>query len=287
MQPDQIATFLDLCETRSFHRTADRLGVTQSTVSGRLRALEEALGVQLFTRSRAGTDLTTEGLRFEPHARALRAEWAAAMRAAGGAGDRALVVRLGIQHDLVGAGLADWMAGFRSSLPDAGFYVELDYSNQMCADLIAGALDFAVMFSPRAHPDLHFETLGELRYRMISTEARVLSEVRAQDYVFGNYAPAFAAAHRAALPGLSDAALTCGQSSAVAGLVQRLGGTAYVTLETAEALVAEGRVGLVRDAPVLTQPVNAAMTLRTRRARLQMRLLAVVRSQMTRARATG
>jgi len=287
MHPEQIATFLDLCETRSFHRSADRLGVTQSTISARLKSLEQGLGVSLFTRTRAGTDLTTEGLRFEPHARALRAEWAAAKRAAGGAGDQALVVRLGIQHDLVGARLADWMAGFRSHLPDAGFYVELDYSNQMCADLIGGALDFAVMFSPRAHPDLHFETLGELRYRMISTESARLAGVRAQGYVFGNYAPAFAAAHRSALPHLSDAALTCGQSAAVAGLVLRLGGAAYVTQETAQALVQDGRVQIVADAPVLTQPVHAAMTLRTRRARLQMRLLAVVREQMARSAARG
>ena len=72
MQIDLLDTFLDLLETRSFHRTAERLGVSQSTVSGRVRALEEALGVRVFDRSRAGVQLTTEGLRFEPHARALR-----------------------------------------------------------------------------------------------------------------------------------------------------------------------------------------------------------------------
>ena len=282
MHPEQITTFLDLCETRSFHRSADRLGVTQSTISARLKSLEQGLGVALFTRTRAGTDLTTEGLRFEPHARALRAEWAAAKRAAGGAGDKALAVRLGIQHDLVGARLADWMAGFRRSLPDAGFYVELDYSNQMCADLMTGALDFAVMFSPRAHPDLHFETLGEMRYVMVSTETAALAQVRPDSYVFGNYAPAFAAAHRATLPRLTDAPLTCGQNAAVAGLILRLGGSAYVAADTARSLVTEGRVQRVADAPLLTQPVHAAMTLRTRRSRLQMRLLAVVRDQMAR-----
>ena len=72
MQPDQIDTFLDLCETRSFNRSAERLGVSQSTVSGRVAALERYLGVVLLRRSRSGCDLTTEGLRFEPHARALR-----------------------------------------------------------------------------------------------------------------------------------------------------------------------------------------------------------------------
>ncbi|MGA1275699.1 MAG: flagellar basal-body MS-ring/collar protein FliF, partial [Gemmobacter sp.] len=43
MQIDLLDTFLDLLETRSFHRTAERLGVSQSTVSGRVRALEGEL----------------------------------------------------------------------------------------------------------------------------------------------------------------------------------------------------------------------------------------------------
>lgn len=279
MQPDQIATFLDLVETRSFRRSAERLGVTQSTVSARLKALEAALGVTLFTRSRAGADLTTDGLRFEPHARALRAEWAAALRAAGWAGDQALVVRVGMQHDLVGGRLADWLAGFRAALPDTAFYIELDYSTQMCADLIAGTLDFAVLFTPRAHPDLHFVTLGDMRFRLVSTHASRLSDLDPARYIFGNYAPAFAAAHRAALPRLHQAAVTVGQAGAVARLLTGLGGSAYVAEETATALAASGEVREVADAPVLTQPVHAAMALRQRTARLQARLLAIVRHQ--------
>ena len=43
MQIDLIETFLDLCETRNFNRTAERLGVTQSTVSGLLKAMEREL----------------------------------------------------------------------------------------------------------------------------------------------------------------------------------------------------------------------------------------------------
>jgi DNA-binding transcriptional LysR family regulator len=279
MDDAQLATFLDLVTTGSFHRTAERLGVTQSTVSARIRALEAATGAVLFTRGRAGARLTTEGLRFAPHARALLRGWEEARRAAQGAGPVALTVRVGIQHDLAGARLGDWLAAFRRALPDAGFYIELDYSAQMCADVAGGRLDFAVLFTPHPDPDLHTETVGELRYRMISTDTDRLASVDPARYIMGNYAPAFAAAHRAALPALAEATLASGQNAAVAGLLAALGGTAYVTEETAEALAAAGTARAVADAPVLTQPVHAAMPLRLRTARLQARLLGIVRRQ--------
>lgn len=279
MQLDQILTFLDLCETRSFHRSADRMGVTQSTVSARLKGLEQALGAPLFTRSRAGTDLTTEGLRFEPHARALRAEWAAARHSVDHTGARALVLRLGLQHDLAASHLADWAARFQSDLPGMAIYFELDYSNQMCSDLIAGALDFAVLFTPRPHPDLHFTGLGDIRYRMISTYAETLAEIDLQRYVLGNYAPAFETAHRRQLPHLIGAPVTVGRSDAAADMILKLGASGYVFESTANHLSDKGKANLIADAPVLTQPAHAAMPLRLRSARLQSRLLKITREQ--------
>ena len=67
MQIELLDTFLDLVDTRSFHRSAERLAITQSTVSARVQVLEQAIGARLFSRSRAGTQLTTEGLKFLPH----------------------------------------------------------------------------------------------------------------------------------------------------------------------------------------------------------------------------
>jgi hypothetical protein len=104
MQIELLDTFLDLVKTRSFHRSAEHLGVTQSTVSARLQALESAVGSRLFTRSRAGTELTTEGLKFESHARGLRHAWTEAQRSVTGAGTMAVNLRIGIQHDLADRG---------------------------------------------------------------------------------------------------------------------------------------------------------------------------------------
>ena len=178
MQIDQLDTFLDLIETRSFHRTAERLHITQSTVSARVQALEHATGARLFVRSRAGTDLSTEGLKFEPHARALRHAWAEARRAVEPS-PAALTLRIGIQNDLAAGQIGAWLANFRRALPDCGFYIEPDYSVQMCRDINLGVLDFAVLYSPQPLPDLHIVSMGEVRYRLVSAEGSRRADVSA------------------------------------------------------------------------------------------------------------
>ena len=262
MNIELIDTFLSLCETRSFNRTAVRLNVTQSTVSGRVQALERALGHRLLERSRAGTDLTPEGLRFEPHARALRLEWTAAERAVRGASGSQ--VRIGIQHDLLEDRVADWVGALQVAVPQTTLYVEADYSPQMCADLRSGEKDAAILFTPRAAPDLHFETLGEVSYRMVSTEAEHFADIRPGSYVLANYAPAFSTTHADLLPELSGGPVSSGQNAVIRGLLTALGGTAYVLDATARELGRRGIARAVADAPVITQPVHAAVHLRNR-----------------------
>lgn len=277
---DWIDTFLDLLDTGSFHRSADRLGVGQSTVSARIKALERALGVRLLTRSRAGTRPTTEGLRFAPEARAMRRLWNGARQRTGGAGSHAMTLRLGIQHDLAAGELGVWLAEVRQRLPSCAVHVELDYSPQMCADVESGVLDFAVLFTPRPHPDLHFVPLGALRYRMVSTDATRLADLQPESYIYGNYAPAFAADHRAALEALENPPVSSGQAAAVAGLLRTLGGSAYLPQAMAEAMVAEGAAAFVADAPPLSQPVHAAMLASLRKRRLQAVLLQITRQRL-------
>lgn len=276
MQIDLIETFLDLIETRSFHRTAERLQITQSTVSSRLQALETAVGARLFVRSRAGTAPTTEGKRFEPHARALRHEWNQAKRRILVPQRAAYLVRIGIQNDLSALYLGNWVAGFRRALPDTAFYIEPDYSNQMCMDVLTGTLDFAVMFSPKPHPDLHFDSVGEVSYAMISTEADRMDLVRPESFVFGHFSPAFEEMHRQLTPDLAGAAVSVGQSASVVSLMMASGGAGYVLEKTAAALVAGDRFRRVADAPVLRQPVYAAIHLRDRITPLHRKLTRIV-----------
>lgn len=276
MQIELLDTFLDLVETRSFHRTAERLGVTQSTVSARVQSLEASLATRLFTRSRAGTDLTTEGLRFEQHARLLRQEWNEAKRDVAPSGDAAMTMRLGIQNDLAAAKLGDLMHDFRRSFPQIAFYIEPDYSTQMCLDLVSGAQDFAVMFTPKPHPDLHFVSVGEINYRLISSDADTRAHINPATYIFAHFSPAFVQTHRQLLPELVGTPLSVGQSSAVSSLLYALGGSGFVMADQAIEMVKTGRFKFVDGAPQMVQPIYAAMHLRRRISKMHKRMTRIV-----------
>lgn len=258
MQIELIDTFLDLCTTRSFNQTAERLSITQSTVSGRIKSLESVVGARLFTRSRAGTSLTTQGLRFEPHARAIKHNWLVALNATRDVGLAGVTTRVGLQHDVLGIQINRLIDQFRNVLPETAFFFEADYSGQMCTDLVSGAQDIAVLFSPQPHPDLYFEQLGDVRYVMVSTEVSQLADVDKSSYILANYAPVFAQTHAAILPDFTDVSLSIGQNAGMVDLLISLSGTAYVLEHSAEQLKANNQCALVADAPVTSHRTQFA-----------------------------
>lgn len=279
MQIELIDTFLDLCETKSFNRTAERMGITQSTVSGRVRSLETTVGAKLFLRSRAGTSLTTDGLRFAPHARSLKHSWVTALNATKDTALGGVTMRIGMQHDLVSVDIRKLIAEFRNVFPQTAFLFEADYSGQMCADLVSGAQDIAVLYTPQMQPDLHFESLGEVSYVMVSTDVEKLDNVDPESYIFANYAPAFARSHEVLLPQLNHVGLSIGQNAAMVDLLTSLTGTAFVLQHSATKLVSAGVCQIVSDAPVIKQPVFVGINMRNRHRPAYRRLMRILAAQ--------
>src|SRR5205809_158955 len=94
-------TFLTVAETGSFIEAAHKLNITQSTVSARIKGLEDLLGRPLFERSKSGAELTAAGEQFRKHALALVRVWQRAQ----------LEVGLSDQHSdhlAVGAPISLW-----------------------------------------------------------------------------------------------------------------------------------------------------------------------------------
>ncbi|MBW9051023.1 LysR family transcriptional regulator [Rhizobium mesosinicum] len=69
MDFDQLRAFVVIAEEGHLGRASDKLNLTQSAVSKRLKSLEDIAGRPLFLRSREGMTITAFGTALLPHAR--------------------------------------------------------------------------------------------------------------------------------------------------------------------------------------------------------------------------
>lgn len=276
MQVNLIETFLDLMETRNFNRTAERLGVTQSTVSHRVKSLEAEFGRKLFSRNKGGTAPTSAGLRFFDHARALQRQWHEASRAVESAGAYEHAIRIGVQQDVAERLAGPWLKAIHQELPTTSIYMEVDYSNQMNRDLSSGELDLAILYTPHFLPDLHYEKIGEIAYHLVSTISPFAADIAVESYIGAHYSPAFERAHRLALPHLYGPMISTGQNVAMTSLLKSMGGAAFVTDTAARELADNDIAQSVVDVAPILQPVYAATNVRTRHAHQHRRIIAVI-----------
>ncbi|MEU6484246.1 LysR family transcriptional regulator [Streptomyces sp. NPDC046887] len=68
MNIKHLTAFLAVAESASFTQAAHRLGLTQPTVTARIKTLEESVGTLLFQRTGIGARLTPAGLRLHGYA---------------------------------------------------------------------------------------------------------------------------------------------------------------------------------------------------------------------------
>src|SRR5271165_5961022 len=158
---DELRTFLEVARDLSLTGAARRLGLTQPTVGRHIDALEEALGVTLFTRSPRGLNPTPAAIALAPHAEAMAVAAAALARSASSeaAIDRG-VVRV-TASEIVGAEvLPPIFAGFRARNP--GIAVELAVTNRN-EDLARGDADIAVRMVRPTQSGLVARRIGAAR----------------------------------------------------------------------------------------------------------------------------
>jgi len=166
--------FLALAEIGSFTRAAERLNVTQPTLSMAIARLEAQLGVRLFERDRRRASLTPAGQRFVGRAQTMMSEWRQAQRDfAAAVPSRRL--RLGLIPSLP-RGIASEMARRL-----VGLYgpADLEITEGGVAGLAGrlrqGKLDIAVILSDDATGDLPNHALLREPYRLAIAATHVLA----------------------------------------------------------------------------------------------------------------
>lgn len=149
---EDAQTFLAVAEQRSFSAAANLLNVGQPTISRRIASLERRLGVQLFTRSKLGTELTEAATRLLPAAEQM-ARWAGEFGrlGEGAEAEPTGMVRLAAPPGLAVEVLAPMAAIVRVQHPDIRLEVlaSVDY-----LDLARGEADLAIRTRATGEPEL-------------------------------------------------------------------------------------------------------------------------------------
>lgn len=261
MDTELARTFLAVVASGNFISAAERLHVTQSTVSARIHALEQQLGCILFVRNKAGTTLTPAGRQFQKHAGVLVRTVEHARHDVGvPRGFRAAVTiggRFGLWEDL----LLKWLPVMRAAAPDISVRAEIGMEPELMQGLVEGRLDIGVMYTPQSRPGLQVELLFEERLILVATAAgnstgsdAVRPGEPAHGYVYIDWGPEFYARHSASFPDFIGPALTANIGWLGLQHILENGGSGYFPLRLARPYLADGRLTRFASAPEFSLP---------------------------------
>lgn len=245
-------TFLEIVETRNFARAAERLHVTQTAVSARVRALEGLLGRRLFVRNKAGATLTPAGERFARYARTLVQAWEQARHQVAVPQGRRAVLTVGCEMTLWDPLMLDWMRWMHRSARHLALRIEVAPPGGLLERVVDGMLDLAVLYAPQQRPGLKIELLVEEKLVLVTTARR--GGPLASDYVFVDWGPEFAAQHHLAFPELAGAATAVGLGPLGLDYILEAGGSGYFRVSAVREHMKDGRLRRVADAPVFLHP---------------------------------
>lgn len=167
---------LAVAEYLSFHRAARALGTSQSSVSARMKALEEELGVLLFQRNTRGVRLTEAGRSFVMQVGGAletldRAVKTAGMVARGEHG----ALRIGV-HGLVAGGFLDRLLGrFHGLHAGVDLHITEGTARDVQFMVREDRLDVAFMACTHEIPDLHSRVIWRDRLMVALPETHHLA----------------------------------------------------------------------------------------------------------------
>jgi DNA-binding transcriptional LysR family regulator len=276
-----ISTFLDLASSGSFSRTAERMHLTQSAVSARIRSLEQALNCRLFERDHNGAHLTEAGQRFIAYATSINRLWLQGRQDAAMGTDVVSQIGAGI-HVCVWKRVAlPWMNAMRKHMPELRLRVEIDYSEVLSQFTAEGTLDVSLIYTPRALPGLKVERLFEDLLVLVADRPETLGDHLRHGYIYIDWSYGYRQRHAELLPIFSSPRTIIGNPEAAMDYLLERGGSAYFPLSDVDDKIASRQLFRVQDAPVIRRPCYATYPDKSVKEEILLPALAILRNVTT------
>jgi LysR family transcriptional regulator, flagellar master operon regulator len=249
-------TFLEVVAQGSFVAAAQRLHVTQTAVSARVKSLEDQLGTPLFRRHKSGTVLTAAGERFLPYASSLLQLWERARHQIALPPGREGVVVLGCEPSLWDPLLRQWLEWMKREAPELAVRAEISSSGKLLEQIANGTLDIAIVYAPHHRPGTRVELLIEEKLVLVTTDAEA-SPPEAHEYVYVDWGPEFGEQHRLLYPEWSRPSLSSDFGPLVREYLLSMGGAGYFRLGVVRSHIESGKLRRVPGAPEFPYPAYA------------------------------
>ena len=260
MDTELARTFLTVVTAGNFITAAERLHVSQSTVSTRIHTLEQQLGCTLFVRNKAGTTLTPAGRQFQRHASTLVRTVELARHDIGiPTGFRGTLVvggRIGLWEEY----LLRWLPLMQAANPQVSIRAESALEPEIMQGLVEGRIDIGVMYTPQSRPGLRVEQLFEEHLILVSTDPGSVPEPQ-PGYVYVDWGPEFYARHSAYFPNFAGPPLTANIGWLGLQHVLENGGSGFFPRRIVQPLLKAGRLHAVAGAPEFSMPAYVAYPL--------------------------
>ncbi|HLS42891.1 MAG TPA: LysR family transcriptional regulator [Paenalcaligenes sp.] len=165
----QLEAFYWVSSLGSFSAASDRLFVTQSTISMRIRKLEKDLGVELFDRSSHSIQLTLSGLEFMQYARRildLRTELIQRVASSDAFSGQ---LRLGVAEVVSSTWLPKLIDLISERYPKVRLEIDMALTEELVEDLKRGTLDLILAPGKVPMPGLTAVSLGSVEFSWMAS----------------------------------------------------------------------------------------------------------------------
>lgn len=256
MNTEVVRTFLEIVALKTFGAAAESLHVAQTTISARIRSLEEHLGQPLFVRNKTGATLTPAGEQLLRYAPTFVQLWKRACHQVALPPNKQAVLTIGGELSLWDPLLVRWLIWMRHAAPEIAVRAKVGIAEELNTQVAEGVLDLSVLYTPQRRSGLEIEMLLEEKLLLVTTHSNP-GAIIATDYVYVDWGADFALHHNLNFPEFSDPGLSMACGPLALNYILGIGGSGYLRKSAVQPCLDNGALRLVPKSPEFLLPAYA------------------------------
>jgi LysR family transcriptional regulator, flagellar master operon regulator len=256
MNIDLLKTFLEVAKLKHFGKAADRVCITQSAVSARIKLLEDTLGSTLFVRKRNQIELTTAGRKLANSAELIVKQWEKTKNEINFVSEEnQQLLRIGTAFDLWPIMVQSWIIETRKQTPNLLFQIQAASALLLAESVIADQLDAALVFDTPYHNGIVSNEIGALELLLVSSEPCDISDISDRTYCYVDWGSVFSDQHQQLLGDILIPEITFNFSTMALDYLLASGGLGYLARQQVQELLEKELLFEVTGVPVFQREI--------------------------------